>query len=144
MSISCRKVSHTDRGKASSTTTKPSRCNFKSTSSVIFVDLNELHHHEGYDIQTYEQEKLDQQQLCTQFVFMVFNVACLGIHKSQTRTSLMIVKKGRCMYDSVREVGLYYTDMQYHRNYRTRCYVSLPLSFPWGCLDTVVEVIFKI
>lgn len=48
------------------------------------------------------------------------------------------------MYDSVREVGLYYTDMQYYRNYRTRCYASLPLSFPWGCLDTVVEVIFKI
>ena len=78
MSISCRKVSHTGSGKASSTTTKPSRCNFKSTSSVIFVDLNELHHHEGYDIQAYEQKKTDKQQLWTQFVFKVFQCCILG------------------------------------------------------------------
>ena len=140
MSISCRKVSHTGKGNASSTMTKPSRCNFKSTSSVIFVDLNQLHHHGVCDVLTNKQENADKQQLHTLFS-RFFNIACLGIQKrSQTRTSLMIVIKGRCMA-LLEKWG--YTDIQYHGNYRTRSYVPLPLSFPWGPLDTVAEVMFR-
>lgn len=73
-----------------------------------------------------------------------FNVASLGIERGVKQ--VMIVKKSAVTVDVcmtlLNEWG--YTDIQYDGNYKTRSYVSLPLSFPWGCVDTVVNVALKI